>query len=271
MTLALGTSLVGEDVSKFHTQVAPRCRALFEERFLEPMTLEDEALVLHLGCRTGFHDEELAARAGASALVGVDASPEAIALAAAGSGAAEGRFAYHASALPTQLPDASFSHAVSLYSLALQGDDWGGLVHEAARLLKPGGQLLLALPLRGSYGELLDLLREYAFASGDDEVARVIAAAAAGRPNIEQATELLEDMGFDDVDIAMHRLKLEYAGGQEFLDDPVTRLLFEPHLGALAPQDPGAAVEHVRQALACYWSELPFELSLTLGYISARR
>jgi SAM-dependent methyltransferase len=252
MTLALGSPLAGEDVSIFHTAVAPRLRGLFEERLLEPMTLEDDAAVVHLGCRTGFHDEELAARAGASSLVGVDASPEALALASAGAGAAEGRFAYYPSTLPTQLPGGAFSHVVSLHSLALQGDGWGALVGEAARLLRPGGQLLLALPLRGAYAELLDLLREFAQASGDDGVAAAVEGVAAGRPNIEQATEFLEDAGFEDVDVSMHRLKLDYPAGQAFLDDPLARLLFEPHLAALAPGSPEAAVEHVRQALARY-------------------
>ena len=270
MTLALGSPLAGEDASIFHTVVAPRLRGLFEERLLEPMTLEDDAAVVHLGCRTGFHDEELAARAGASSLVGVDASPEALALASAGAGAAEGRFAYHPSTLPTQLPGGAFSHAVSLHSLALHGDGWEALVGEAARLLRPGGQLLLALPLRGAYAELLDLLREFSQASGDDGVAAAVEAAAR-RPNIEQATEFLEDAGFEDVDVSMHRLKLDYPTGPSFLDDPLVRLVFEPHLAALAPGSPEAAVEHVRQALARYWFDLPFELSVTLGYVSARR
>lgn len=270
MTLALGSPLPGEEASVFHAQVAPRCRELFEERFLEPMTLEDEAVVLHLGCRTGFHDEELAARAGASALVGVDASPEAISLASSGPIAATGRFAYHASMLPTQLPDSAFSHAVSFYSLASH-EDWSGLAAEAFRLLKPGGQFLLALPLRGSYHELLDLLREHSFASGDAALTDAVEALAAQRPNIELVTEMLEDMGFDDVDVSMHRMTLEYRDGQEFLNDPVTRLLFEPQLAALAPQAPQAALDYVRLALSRYWSDQAFELSLSLGYVSARR
>ncbi|MCS6898189.1 MAG: class I SAM-dependent methyltransferase [Myxococcales bacterium] len=271
MTLALGSPLSPEDVMIFHTHVAPRLRELFEERLLEPMTLEDDAVVVHLGCRTGFHDEELAARAGASSLVGVDASPEALALASRGAGAVEGRFAYYPSRLPTDLPTGAFSHAVSLHSLALQGDSWGALVGEASRLLKPGGQLLMVLPLRGSYPELMDLLREFSQASGDKAMEIAVEAVVAGRPNIEQATEHLEDAGFEDVDVSLHRLKLEYPAGQAFLDDPLMRLLFEPHLAALAPNSPEAAVDHVRRALARYWYDLPFQLSLSLGYISARR
>ena len=271
MTLSLGAPLVGEDVSLFHTRAAPRCRELFEERFLEPLTLEDDAVVLHLGCRTGFLDQELFERAGASALVGVDTSPEAIALASAAPAVAEGRFAYYASSLPTQLPDASFSHVVSFYSLALQGDGWNALVDEAARLLKPGGQLLLAMPLRGSFVELLDLLREFSDASGDPSLRETVDSLAAGRPGIEQATEFLEDAGFYDVDVTMYRLRLEFGSGHELLDDGLWSLLLAPHLGALAADASAEAVAHLRLALSRYWDASPFELTINLGYASARR
>jgi SAM-dependent methyltransferase len=271
MTLALGVPLSGEDVSIFHTQVAPRCRALFEERFLEPMTLEEEAVVVHLGCRTGFHDEELVARAGASTLVGLDASLDAIALAAGSAGAVEGRFGYHPSPLPSLFPEGAFSHAVSLYSLALQGEDWAPLVQEAGRLLRPGGQLLMAIPLRGSYLELLDLLREHGEAIEDDDLLARINTLVVQRPGLEQANEVLEDAGFYDVDIDLHRLKLDYESGADLLIDPLFRLLLAPHLTALAPRGPGAALEHLQVALQRYWSSVSFELSLNIGYLSARR
>lgn len=270
MILALGSLLTKEDSDIFHSQVAPRCRQLFEERFLDPMTFEEEAVVVHLGCRTGFHDEEFAARAGASSLVGVDTSPEAIALASSGASTASGNFAYHVLNGHTQLPDSSFSHAVSFYSLVSLGD-WSDLAQEGLRLLKPGGQFLMALPLRGSYNELFDLLRESPSVSENTALAGALHSLISRRPNVEQVSELLEDMGFADVDVSMHRVTLEYATGPQLVEDPLYSLLVEPQLAAWIPRDAQAALEYVRLALSRYWFDLPFELSLSLGYINAIR
>lgn len=273
MTLAaLGTPLTADDADIFEEHVAPRCRALFEGRLLSALVPGDDAAVVHLGCRTGYHDEAIAQRAGAASLVGVDASPEALAVARARSAARRGGFSYAgATGLPVHLPGESFSHVVSFYSLALQGEGWRSVVEEASRLLQPGGQLLMALPLRGAYPELLDLLRESGEAIGAD-LAEIIDEVAAGRPNIESLTDDLESSGFNDVDVTLHRLSLEYGSGPEFLDDAVARLLFEPHLRAMLPAEHGdGAATYLRSALERYWSELPFDLSINLGCVSALR
>jgi SAM-dependent methyltransferase len=270
---ALGTPLTDEEAARFDETVAPRCRALFEARLLEAMVPGDDASVVHLGCRTGYHDEVIARRAGASSLIGIDASPAALALAQRRSPNRKGPLSYsHVEMLPCELPDECYSHVVSLYSLALQDEAWINLAAESARLLQPGGQLLLALPLRGSFQELTDLLREFALACGAPEAAEIVEDLSSQRPSIERVSDELDTAGFSDVDVSLHRLALEYDSGSEFLEDDVARLLFEPHLRALFPGERGEqAVDHVRRAVGAYWATLPFELSINLGCASAVR
>ena len=161
---------------------------------------------------------------------------------------------------------------MSLYSLGLSGADAAPRVEESRRLLRPGGQLLLLMPLRGSFQELIDLLREQALASESSELSEAIDVLAAGRPSVEQTTESLESAGFDDVDVSLHRLSLDYEFGAQFFEDPSVQVLLEPPLRrALPPGQADAVLASLRVSIDRYWSDLPFELTLNLGCISARR
>ncbi len=266
---AFGEPLDEALVDLFDTQVAPRFLSAFGDRLLEAMLPGDQARVAHLGCRTGLLDVELARRAGASELVGIDASP--LALERARRRAPE-HFFYVEAAQPSPLPSDCFSHAVSLFSIGLSAGEAAMLVEESRRLLRRDGQLLLLMPLRGSFAELLDLLREQAQALGSAELWAAVEALAAERPGVEQATEALESAGFADVDVGLHRLSLDYETGAQFFDDPTVLLLLEPPLRrALPPAQAEAVSAGLRRSIDLYWSDMPFELTLNLGCISARR
>ncbi|MGH2516061.1 MAG: class I SAM-dependent methyltransferase [Ktedonobacterales bacterium] len=114
-----------------------------------------EGRVLDLGCAFGFATRMLR-RAGYDT-VGVDASAEYIARAKRAD--PKGLYLqYDAANIP--LPDASFDGVVFL-DVMEHLPDAGGAVAEAARLLKPGGTLVLSVPHRGPL-YWLDSLNLYA-------------------------------------------------------------------------------------------------------------
>ena len=71
------------------------------------------------------------------------------------------------------------------------------------RVLAPTGQALLAMPLRGSFQELGDLLREYALKLDEASVAAAVDRATLGRPTVEMLGAELEDAGFHFVDVGL--------------------------------------------------------------------
>ena len=93
------------------------------------------------------------------------------------------------------------------------------------RLLCPGGQALVALPLRGSFQEIGDLFREYALKHDDGDFGKVVEEAMASRHTIETLSEELESAGLDDVDVEIRTTTLAFDSGRAFMEDPVTRLL----------------------------------------------
>src|SRR5262249_30542556 len=148
--------------------------------------------IAHVACRTGYPDPIVAEKLTRCVLCGVDNSPEAIETARAkatlfaagpqssGAGQAsevQATYLVH-EGLPTPLADQSFTHAYSVHAIA-DAEGRAALLGELRRILVPGGQALLALPLRGSFPEINDMVREFALRQDLPELGAAIDAAAA--------------------------------------------------------------------------------------------
>ena len=146
--------------------------------------------------------------------------------------------------------------------------DYPRLLQAATRVLMPGGQVLLSIPLRNSFVEIADLLREYATKHDQKAVADAVEAAVALRPTPESLADELEALGFVDVDVDFRSATIPFQGGRDFLEDPTTRLLLMPEWQLNLGLDEAtfrAAFQYVRDAIDRYWSEGGFELSLHVG------
>ena len=258
----------------FETFVVPRYLSLFGELALEMLAEGDDAQVVHMHCRTGYPDRGLAIRLPGAYIVGVDASSAALELARAKAATMPGLVSDYrlVEELPTALPDASFSHALTLHPPA-SAEDRGPLLAESARLLAPHGQVLLAMPMRGSFQEIFDLLREYALKYDDTSVAAAVEQAVLVWPNVEMLSGELEGAGFDYVDVSLRPSTLRFQGGRDFFEDPVARLAILPELRATLSLEGAAdkSLAYVREAIDKYWGGRSFELTVNVGCAAGRR
>lgn len=266
------TPLAPGDAAIFETFVNPRYLRHFGELMLEmisPPATPGDAIVAHFGCRTGFPERLLVEQLGPMRLVGTDPSLAALELARAKAAAIPDLSADYRlfEGFPAPLPDQSFTHAVILHPPGRAASRLH-FVRDAARVLVPGGQALLALPLRGSFGELADLLREYATKHDQKAVGDAVEAAVHLRPTPESLAEELEALGFVDVDVDFRAVTIPFQSGRDFLEDPTTRLLLLPEWQTNLSLDDGAirtAFHYVRDAIDRYWAEGGFELSVIVG------
>ncbi|MCL2823457.1 MAG: class I SAM-dependent methyltransferase [Polyangiaceae bacterium] len=267
------TPLEPQHVHVFETFVVPRFLSLFGAIALGMLLPCDGAIVANLGCRCGFPDGELPKHLPRCRVYGFDASEEAIHLAR--NKAALYRDT-HAEYSITQTPpfpaiSASFSHVISIYPI-IHPSRLHELVAEAARLTAPGGQILLTIPLRGSYQELIDILKEYSLKHDDNTLAKALETTHSSRHTIETFSETLEDAGLQEVDVHVRQFSLPFASSLDFFEDPITRLMVLPDIQSLlGPVDLQLPRNYVRSAIDNYWAEFPFELSLNIGCASARR
>ena len=271
----LGPPLTADDAEVFEAVIVPRYLTFFAGMAVEMAIASSGARVVHLGCRTGYPDEQLADRFHDGAVGGVDPSAAALDRARARvSHLTTGRVSYHlGGGLPTPFPPRAFSHAFTLHPLGGPSER-AALLGELARLLVPGGQALFALPLRGSFPEVSDMLREFALRQDHAELATAVEQAWSDRASVETIAHELEQAGFVDVDVDVQLLAVSFASGREFLDDPITRLLVLPDVRSGLRADPAvvdAAVKYLHEAVGRYWSEGPFELTVNVGCASARR
>lgn len=265
-------SLSPADAAVIETFVVPRYLRLYGELALEMVLAGGPIRLAHIGCRTGYPDRQLVTLRPGSEVVGVDANEPAIELARNKARAQDAELEYQvATTFPTELPSGAFSHCLTLHP-TVSPRQRVLLLRELQRVLYPGGQALVALPLRGSFIEIDDLLREYALKHDQGDFGKRVEAAVDARPSLESLEEELEAAGLEDVDIEVRQTQLAFDSGRAFAEDPVTRLMLVPELEAeLELEQLSAPLRYVYDAIDRYWSEARFELTLNIGCASARR
>jgi SAM-dependent methyltransferase len=273
--MTFGLPLSADEVALFETFVVPRYLSFFGSMAVEMLLAHAPAHIAHLGCRTGYPDGLLADKLPGCVLVGVDPSGPALELARTKASLLSGVDARYelADARASRLGSEAFTHALALHPVG-GAEQRAPLLAEMRRLLVSGGQALVALPLRGSFPEVGDLVREHARRQDDGALAVAMDAAAQRRPTLETLSEELEDAGFADVDVDVQLIAVSFATGRDFLEHPVARLVVLPEVRALLRVDAAAAdaaFRHVGDAIAKYWSDGVFELTVNVGCASGRR
>jgi len=266
--------LEAADAAVFETFVVPRYLSAFGELAVSMLAASDEAQVAHVDCRTGYPDAEIAERLPGSHVFGCDSSISAIELARAKAATRPelvGDYRLSTGARPTPFPAGAFSHALCLHPLS-RPEDRALLFTELHRLLAPNGQALVAMPLRGSFAELADLLREYALKHEAVPLMDAVDRASFARPTVELFAAELERTGFGFVDVELRTTQLEWRSGRDFHEDPVARLVLFPEFRAqLGVDDLDGAWAYVRDAIDKDWSDASFELTVNVGCASGRK
>lgn len=271
----LGPPLSAAEANLFENSVVPRYLSHFGSMTAEMFLPCAGAQVAHIGCRTGYPDTVMLDKVPDGTFYGIDASEAAIELARGRAMRTTGMRANYdlGEVLPTSLTEASFTHAFAVHPLC-DADGRGDLLAELFRVLLPGGQAILTLPLRGSFPELNDMIREFALRQDLTDLGKAVDTAAASRPTIETISEEFENAGLTEVDVDVQLIAVAFTTGREFLEDPIARLMVFPDLLAVLPMDEKIVVpcmKYLHDAISKYWSEGVFELTVNVGCASGRR
>jgi hypothetical protein len=174
---------------------------------------------------------------------------------------------------PTSLAPDSVTHAIAIHPLC-DVEGRSRLLSELRRILMQGGQGLLALPVRGSFPELNDLLREFSLRQDLPNLSKAVDIAAQRRPTIETISEEFENAGLTEVDVDVQLIAVSFNNGREFLEDPIARLMVMPDMRVQLPIEDAVldpALQYVAEAISKYWSDGVFELTVNVGCASGRR
>jgi len=261
-----------EDAALFETFVVPRYLSLFAERIVDTIVAAREARVVHLNCRTGYPDRLLLEKLPNAHVYGCDNSEHAIELARAKAKTLGGFVSDYRviGGTTTPFPAGAFSHGFTMHPLTAPAER-RMLLEELARIVAPRGQALVAMPLRGSFVEIADLLRECALKNELTELTNAVEAAVQLRPTTELFKRELESVGFEYVEVDVRTQTLRFENGRQLFEDPATRLMLLPEFRVNLNMPDDGPFAYVREAIDKYWSDGEFELTVNVGVVSGRR
>jgi SAM-dependent methyltransferase len=219
----------------YDSDVLPLYGRRFAQLALRALDLRPAATVLEIGCATGDLTLELARRFdAASRITALELSPPLAARAETKLGAnpiAARKASIQQTATPLHptlvLPDSTFDICVSNLAIA-DAPDPARTVAELSNMLKPGGQLVLTLPLRGTWGEFLDIYREVLRENDRPDSLAALDGYVAALPDGDACARWLESAGLDAVEVLVDRWELLFKSAREFFYAPVI------HLGPLS-------------------------------------
>lgn len=273
--MTFGAPLSEADALLFESAVVPRYLSFYASLAVQMLLPFTPARVAHLGCRVGYPHVDIAERFPESKIVGADVSEAALGLARARvDGMTMASFEYFAGeGVPAGMELGTFTHSLGIHPLG-GPEERARILGDLQRLLVPGGQAVFALPVRGSFPEINDMLREFALRQDLTDLGKAVDLAASSRPTIETVSEELENAGLTDVDVDVSLIAISFESGREFVEDPIARLMVFPDLAAVLPVDPAllqTAFKYVEDAIQKYWSEGVFELTVNVGCASGRK
>jgi hypothetical protein len=270
----LGPDYGDADVEALANEVVPTYLSFFNALALERLILAPQAVVMTCGPLASSIVDGVADRLPSAIIQAYEPSEAAIRAAMERTSSLPVSVDFEVlRKLPIKKTDNTFTHALFVHPLAgaalsLQ------LMRESFRLLVPAGQLLYALPLRGSYPEIADMLREYSLKHDSPKFGEAVEIASQSRPTPETLTEELERLGFVDVAVDVELMSVPFDTGRDFASHPLFELIVAPGLRSLlgeATDVVASALEYAKTAVSKYWSEGQFDLTVNIGCATARK
>ena len=185
------------------------------------------ARVVDVGCATGRLTFELARRFdAASRVVAIDEAPFIVEARRKLEHAPElgRRVAFEVGPVaPLTRGDATADVVVSNLAVATSAAP-ALAIRELARVLAPGGQVVVTAPIRGSWGEFLDIYRDILRENAPAESGAALDQYVASLPDGPTAIAWLKAAGLGEIEIAIERWEILFGSAREFFYAPVVEL-----------------------------------------------
>lgn len=263
----------------FDEESYPLFAQRFGEMLLAGAELPPRSAILEVGCAAGAITAEIVHHLDAdSRVVGLEASTALLDLARARVRDQEhaGRRVFFRALVPgaPRLPFAEETHETVLVNAALAGvADPMTAAADYARVVKPGGQLIVALPLRGTWFEFLDLYREVLLGARRTEALQALDAYVESMPDAETMAAKLEEVGLTGVDIEVEHWELVFRSAREFFYAPLIEHGPLARWKEIAGRGPAMQETFlaIKEAIDTYFGARAFPVSVYAGRFAARK
>jgi len=208
----------------YDAEILPLWSVRFGKLLLRELTLPPKAMVLDVGCGTGYPSLEILRKMDEQGrIIAIDPSSPMLDEARTKAGALSGKriFFRSESAVP-KLPFTDDVYDLVVCNASLQEfDDPESPIRDFARVCKPSGRVMVTLPLAGTYGEFFDIFREVLVKQDRQDAIDRLDAYLSRFPPLAQAKAWFEDAGLTDVHAEYETFTLLFKSSREFFFAPI--------------------------------------------------
>lgn len=260
----------------YDAEILPIWSRRFGKLLLRHLALPPKAMVLDVGCGTGYPALEILGKMdGEGRIIAIDPSSPMLDEARNKAGKLSGKRIFFRS--EAAAPRLAFTDDV--YDLVVcnagldEFDEPDVAVREFARVAKPHGRVAVTLPLSGTYGEFFDLFRETLIKLERQDALDRLEAHLTRYPPLEQVEAWFEDAGLVDVRAEWDTFTLLFKSSREFFFAPLIEYgpLAEWKAIAGKGQQMQDAFWHVKGAIDAYFAGRPFAVTVNVGCVRGRK
>lgn len=266
-----------EKLAKLHDkEYLPLWSERFGRLFLHHLTLPPKAMVLDVGCGSGYPSLDILRRMDEqSRIIAIDASAPLLDEARTKAGTLSGKRIFFRS--EAQLPRLSFADDV--YDLVVSNallhefEQPRGALQDFIRVAKPGGTVAVTTPLEGTFSEFHDLFREVLVKLDLGEAIDKLDQYLERYPSIDKLEQWGAAAGLVDIRTEQDTFTLLFKSGREFFYAPVIE--YGPLSDWKSVVGKGKAMQDVfwelKSAIDAYFGWSAFAVTVNAGCIIGRK
>jgi ubiquinone/menaquinone biosynthesis C-methylase UbiE len=260
----------------YDEQIHPLLGQRLAEMLLAAARIRRRTSVLELGCATGALTMQIAHRLDdESRVVALEGSNALLELARARArDDSVGRRAFfrsHAPGLKLPFAEETFDTVLANVDLG-ELPEIGTTVRDLARVTRPGGQVVIATPLRGTWLEFLDIFREVLVQAERLKAIDALAIYIDHMPEADTVASYMETAGLVDVDIELQRWELVFRSARELFYAPIIEQgpldRWKEVAGRESMQETFVAI---KESIDTYFAGRAFAVSVIAGRFTARK
>lgn len=254
----------------YDDEILPIWSQRFGRMLLRGLEVPQKAMVLDVGCGTGYPSLELLKRMDdQSRIIAIDPVGALLDVARRKAGDLAGKRIFFRS----EAPLAKLAFADEVYDLVISNlglmllDSPRRALQEFCRVCKVGGRVVVTLPVAGTYGEFYDIYREVLTKNDQHDVLDRLEQHIANTPEPETIASWFEQAGLEQVDVEIEEFSLLFKSSREFFFAPVIE--FGPLSAWKEVAGKGQVMQeifwHIKEAIDAYFGDRAFEITVKAG------
>jgi ubiquinone/menaquinone biosynthesis C-methylase UbiE len=260
----------------YDDEILPIWASRFGRMMLRGLEVPPKATVLDVACGTGYPGLELLRKMDEqSRVIAIDSSSAMLDVARKKAGDLSGKrvFFRTESALP-KLPFTADVYDVVMCNLGIhEMPNPKAALRDFARVTKPGGRVIVTLPLDGTWSEFYDIYREVLVKHDKNEMIERLDRLIATMPDAAQAESWLMGAGLADTKVDVEEFSLLFRSAREFFFAPVVEYGPLSRWKEIAGrgQELQDVFWYIKQAIDAYFGTRAFEITVVAGCLSGKK